>query len=274
MTAAAVFKVLDKGPEVNARNDISQLSNALGEFKTKFGDYPPSKIVLRRFASEYNNPPNQVDADSLSFLKKMYPRILDPVANGGVWTDPMKGIDWGAGSTPIFMEGQNCLVFFLGGAQTSAGNVNGCLGWGTDPHNPMNLTGGTLNGTPFYQFPAPRLRGSAGGFEFVDAWGRQPYLYFSSGKAKNNYSSPPLPGFPSGLRYGTSDCATYNVSPYYLSLSPSPRFHHEETYQIVAAGKDKLFGPGGQWTTASAFTMPINGRDDMTNFHGRLMGDK
>jgi prepilin-type N-terminal cleavage/methylation domain-containing protein len=271
LTAVAVMRVLGKGPEVMNRSDISQLATSLGEFNSKFGAYPPSRMLLRPNASAYNTIPAnttqaeidraRLEADSKAFLLKMFPRLMD-----GPWGAANGGIDWNGDGTvnaagdTIALEGHQCLVFFLGGQQTTAGGVPGCLGFADNPINPM-AQGGTRIG-PLYDFKPSRLTGAQGSFSYFDPYGTRPYAYFSHGKTLNNYNRYP----------SSSDCASLGVSPYMISVSNPVRYHAQDTFQIISAGADKNFGPGGLWSSAAAMSYAQPGKDDMTSFHPRLMG--
>jgi prepilin-type N-terminal cleavage/methylation domain-containing protein len=253
-----VMKVLGKGPELNTTNDISQLGNALGAFKTKFGKYPPSRIRLFAQMSSYN-PTFKIDRDSSQFLKGMFPRI----ANGGP-------VNWGVPDGTI-LEGSQCLVFFLGGVQTNSGGVNGCLGFSSDDQNPMAL-GGTRIG-PFFDFKNNRLVGAPGQFVYNDYYG-QPYLYFNSGHSRedyNRYWNDPYPGTGTPMR---SDCSQMGNGAYYMSNSPVMRYHNPDSFQIISAGADKAFGQGGQWTPGNASAIGPGGLDDLTNFSGGRLGSR
>src|SRR5919202_1182232 len=110
LLSAAVFRVLGKGPEVMTRQDISQLSQALESFKVKYGFYPPSRLKLCEKYTDYAD--TLFDKDSQFYLTKLAPRMVD------TWVS--RGIDWNQNGTyevgtPVILEGDQCLVFFLGG---------------------------------------------------------------------------------------------------------------------------------------------------------------
>src|SRR5689334_8953369 len=85
LTTGTVMKVLARGPELQTRNDIHQLSSAIGTFKQKFGvDTPPSTIRLGFMPNTtyYPNMTNTaadggLDADSIAYIKRMFPRCYD-----------------------------------------------------------------------------------------------------------------------------------------------------------------------------------------------------
>ena len=90
----------------------------------------------------------------------------------------------------------------------------------------------------------------------------QTYGYFSCYKTVNGYG-----------RYGSTDCPTLGggILPYGVTGA----FLNPSTHQIISAGRDKTFGPGGAWVaaTASDFYPPGSpGADDQANFYNRTLG--
>jgi hypothetical protein len=64
----------------------------------------------------------------------------------------------------------------------------------------------------------------------------------------------------------------FGVKPY--RDTPST-YYKPDSFQIICAGDDGVFGPGGLWTPASASTVYPPGSpgcDDQSNFHTRLLG--
>jgi general secretion pathway protein G len=300
LISAAAIRALGKAREVRNRNDISGLASAVENFKTKFGFYPPSRIRLCKSYARYLAAPTPpplggplLDQDSVQLITRMFPRID---LNG--WATV--GIDWnGAGLTTdsdVILEGDQCLVFFLGGIQRPpSGNVPaGCLGFSTSPANPGAPTNDRIG--PFYEFQGGRLvlgRPGPNGIapinisaptylSYADVYSTTsstpdplgvllsgaPYAYFSSYKTTNGYN-----------RYGTSDwggmTGTPVVSPY---VDPAGRFINPNTFQIISAGKDGLFGGGGgPWSPATASIYPGTtygspGYDDQANFYEVPLG--
>src|SRR5262249_6546571 len=153
-----------------------------------------------------------LDADSKTFLMRM--------TNNRPWT----GLNW-AGTTGAAdgttLEGDQCLVFFLGGIQyldvTSSGTVvPHCQGFAMNPADPTQSPS-----TPLYQgqagsrrqyfnFRSDRLvqRAPRAYFSYLDGYGTadgsgnivsgQPYAYFSV-FMNTSYN-----------RWGTTDCPSLN----------------------------------------------------------------
>jgi prepilin-type N-terminal cleavage/methylation domain-containing protein len=287
-----VLNFISMGPKLQTTNDIRQLAVALEAFKLKYKMYPPSRIFL-------SNNPNDFGASAFGqasqvYLSAIWGRLQWPTGPTAAAQWQAAGIDWsgGKGGIPaggIILEGDQCLVYFLAGPSVGlAGGVQQVgIGWSTNPQNPTQLTGDRVG--PFFEgFTADRLvciphAGSAQAQNafpsFLDAYAipsqRNVYAFFSSGRSSNNYSAdcPSLMSCISGQA----------VMPYYQLTSGQKRYYNPNTYQIISAGKDFAFGPGGQWpppaATAAYYAAPTgataqtgNGFDDLSNFSSDTLG--
>jgi len=112
----AVQVVRKKATMVRAVNDISQLSTSIAGFKTTYNaDYIPGQIVLRNDVTTYNLA-NPIERDSQAYLKRIWPRLQ----SGQASLNP----GWGAvPANGILLEGDQALVFFLGGIYNSGGRL-------------------------------------------------------------------------------------------------------------------------------------------------------
>jgi general secretion pathway protein G len=192
-------------------SEITGLANALNAFKEKYGEYPPSRIILREDGfyditltsttlssvtwfgnSAYvNNPPinnmnsgasnangaavysandisyGQLAQRSIRFLRKFFPRAnfstTAPIFNAQAFHD-FNGDNVFQGSSPILLEGHECLVFFLGGITNhTANSVNGAPvlsmdGFAKDPVNPFVNSTLTQSRYPsFFEWKSDRL---------------------------------------------------------------------------------------------------------------------
>ena len=304
LTTAGVMKALDRGAEVRNRNEISQLASAVTAFEGAFHvDYVPSRIRLREdlnYAPFISN--SQYEADSYQYLLRLWPRLQGSNHGGKV------GVDWdGDGvisANPIDLEGDQCLVFFLGGIPIQGGTP-GTQGFSSDQYDPsIAAAPGSARKGPYFEFQSSRLfdRSGLGFYSYSDTytktppgtpanWLGIPYAYFSSYKAQNGY-----------LRYATtntipgnngSDCSTLGVSPY--ASGQNSQFMNPSTFQIISAGANGQFGRGSlalpptwpsapppTWSPATAGSTPATwglankqpsaGLDDMSNFHSLLLG--
>jgi prepilin-type N-terminal cleavage/methylation domain-containing protein len=243
LTTAAVQKVRLRGPEVQARSEIAQLETALGSCRADLGlDVVPSRLVLREDGRYRSLGPNQAEyPKTVAVLQKLFGRGFN--AYGPTDWNNNGRIDPGE----LILEGQHCLVFFLGGIPTAPGGTDGCTGFNTNKATPA-APGGTRSG-PYFEFKSNRLRRDANGFfAYLDPWGGRPYAYFSATKAGNDYRD---------------DCPALGLAPYF---DLSRRFLNPNSYQIVSAGPDKDFGPGGQWNPATGYGSGNAGSDNLSNF--------
>jgi prepilin-type N-terminal cleavage/methylation domain-containing protein len=140
---AGVMKVLVQGPQLKTSSEIRQFDVAIQQFMQEHNvNYIPSYLVIRE-----NNTWNATDPaeiNSRNYLQRIFGK--------NVSLSPPAQYDWnnnGSSVDRLVLEGQHCLTFFLGGIPSTAGGVNTCLGFSTDPTNPAKL-GGTRRG-PYYQ---------------------------------------------------------------------------------------------------------------------------
>src|SRR5262245_19033509 len=77
-------------------------------------------------------------------------------ATGGIDWNGNGGIDAPNGGGDVILEGDQCLVFFLGGIPDNLSAVPNCRGFSTNPANPAAATSDRIG--PFYEgFTAGRL---------------------------------------------------------------------------------------------------------------------
>jgi general secretion pathway protein G len=270
LLTGSIILAINKLDQVKTQREIGGLAASLKQFQSDFNlaAPPPSRITLHPTLAQYtSSTATQLDIDSLAYLRKVWPRIF---------TGSTTTIAWGPNGTAFdnTLEGEECLVFFLGGMQVkNASNQWMCIGFSTDPTNPMNATVTGRKG-PYYQFDSTRLvqaPTTAKFLMYLDAYSSNstgsPYAYFSSGKAANGYNA-----------YTGSDCASLNggnLQPYYQPSGTTKQYYNADTFQIISAGKDQLFGPGGQWQASIGPANPAltpNGADDQSNFYDSKLG--
>ena len=226
---AGVQRVQIVADRTKAANDVTQLASSCAEFKREFGFYPPEIITI---------PAAGTAPAATSPLKRMFPNG-DFTAAGSTYGDY-------AGKT---LNPSETLVLFLGGLSQA--------GWDSkNPAIPLTLASTTTKKGPYFVFEENRLdrtTGTNGVPQFIDPWGT-PYIYFRS-LSGNDYTG----SFP------TTTSPTGKVDPYQESAS---RFANQQTVQIISAGRDKKFGPGGSWTPGvSPYTDGDVGADDLANFN-------
>jgi general secretion pathway protein G len=143
--------------------EINQLAQALASFKSKYGEYPPSRVLLAEdghYTAYLNNTRvgpgdieyNQLCQRSIAALRKYFPNVVLNTSGGPVF--PPGSARWydfnGDGvmgtllpdgtivNKPYILQGHECLVFFLGGIPQRTDSGFGMTGFGKDPTNPFS----------------------------------------------------------------------------------------------------------------------------------------
>src|SRR5439155_9839088 len=127
------------------------------------------------------------------------------------------GVDWSGGlgipANPgyVILEGDQCLVFFLGGIPSTANGLNACLGFSRSPTNPTAVGGERLKFCDFQPARLTAIHGNAF-FSYLNPYGSAPigkaYAYFStSRRGQNQYTSVAGTGLGAmSATYKNSDC--------------------------------------------------------------------
>jgi prepilin-type N-terminal cleavage/methylation domain-containing protein len=168
--------------------EINQMAQALANFKSKYGDYPPSRFLaiesgqyLQQLSGNANAvlstsgtvpDPTQLDPTSpghgditepqliqrsIAALRKFWPRVNLSGAPSGQFYD-FNGNNV-LDNIPYVLHGHECLVFFLGGvpSQDASGNF-GMTGFDKNPLNPFtNIVVSTNRQPPIFEFNPGRL---------------------------------------------------------------------------------------------------------------------
>jgi prepilin-type N-terminal cleavage/methylation domain-containing protein len=290
LTAAGIFYLLGKREDLAARNDITQLSQSLQAFKTKYGVYPPSKIKLCYYLGDYNA--SAFDQESVAALNRIWPKLSSGVGNFNDGANPgAMGIPWDIGSYPgnaplpkktagRILEGDQCLVFFLGGIPGN-GTVNG---FANDPINPAV---GANRNKSLYDFDLSRLRVRTGATannstafpSYYDAYKQAPYVYFSSNGRANGYDPTQAIADAGHQTLGGQNNPIFFVAPFH-EPNTVVKFLNPNSYQIICAGRDGIFLKAAPatyaaiygWSPSIAPNVPAEGKDDMTNFYDSPIG--
>jgi prepilin-type N-terminal cleavage/methylation domain-containing protein len=280
LLSSAVFGAFTRMWEVGCRKEIGDLAGGITQFEKDFNvsTPPPSVIWLDGSGpTAYQNPPagytaaqvQQLAVDSQAYLRKVWPRIN--IQGGIAWNSGINGR-----SNNVILEGEESLVFFLGGAQDP--NTGAFLGFSADPSNPMNPSASIKRKGPYFQFQTTHVATSPTGSGFpvyldtyaIGSGGNlvgKPYAYFSSGKTANGYNA----------YAGTfgADCKTLgNFGAYNqpAGAGQAVQYYNPDTFQIISAGYNQTFGPGGAWLGTTADLIGKAGGDDVTNFTSRKLG--
>jgi type II secretory pathway pseudopilin PulG len=302
---AGIMKVMNRQYQIQTQQDLVELAQALELFKTKFGMYPPSSLN-----------PNNV----MKVMTKMFPGMVPPVGTDPSQTiltqrlndalKPLTNPPGGITVTNISLQGDQCLVLFLGGfhqmAKDPATNlappgvvVVAPQGLSEDPLNPFSDprvpgSGGNRIG-PFFKFNASRLCMRNANVPLA-SYGDGFYGTVYQGAARYNtcyaYFSPSgwVQGTPKGNGVGyytDSDCNQLTDAQggfprpcINLKALTSNGFEYvnQKTFQIISAGPDTLFGtaykyPASSSNPASDFAGSPGSADNFANFYESRLGE-
>jgi hypothetical protein len=313
------------------------MAQALASFKTRYNEFPPSRIILNE--NSYYDTSDQTTLDQVQFLTTSpvpfspigdndtnsgnpgHPGVLNPTyVSSGVY-DPAKDLTYGelserslrylrkffprapfhtgklsgASGTffdfngsgapeyrPILLQGHECLVFFLGGIPSQVSGVYGMTGFGNNPQNPFIDEGKAPNRLrPLFEFKGDRLIDDDGdGIPgYVDPLGTRDagryYAYFSSygggGYDPNDVNFAleddmiPRPfrvSFKNTFFVPSPAPNPYTstpAAPGYPTVGKTASYQNNESYQIISAGGDRLYGYAGQYTTSAGQTpLPLD----------------
>ena len=276
--------------------EFKNMEKSIADFKAKFGSEPPSGIVLFEAIAGWtgSTPSSAAVSRSRALIRQIWPdfdfTIARDINGDGDLTDT------------ITLNGAECLVFFLGGVNstnvvdrtgTTIGTVGAPitswapLGFSTNPANPFARGGSRLG--PYHDFNIGRLINRDGATdaeglpEYLDPLPGQlnPILYASSYGGKgyrdadvqltgtstyNAYATPPTVFSYVYRRYtGT----TYPAS--VANFTAAPAFN-AKSCQLISPGVDGEYGWGGVLNTGMQLIEPrperSPERDNITNFKG------
>ena len=266
LTLGVISKIYVFLDETKTVADVNRLAQGCSQFKVSFGRYPPAKIMLCENPAHYAGffapgSAQQVLASySAEYISSVFPGLLNSPSS------VTNGIDWSgfgvntASPRDFLLEGEESLVYFLGGVRPNGGAP---VGFNTDKTQLTIVTTGARLG-PFFEFDASRLVASPNALSlglfqvYRDVYGT-PYAYFlPRTPGMNNYFHPGAPqmlGFSAANQQMLSDCfsLTGNYVPMWKQALPSSapfvaiNYQKADSFQIVCAGKDKQFGCGGLW---------------------------
>ena len=254
----AVQSARDSAIRTKASAEIAQIGNAIGAFKSKFpvqyipnsGSGPGSTFVLKQ--KYVGTEPECI------YLKQLFPQMNTGIGPAA----PTNGLP--AALNNATLDPNQTLVFFLMGVEN--------LGFSNNKAAPLTPTlqpSETRIG-PFLDLPSGKFDSSG---HVIDPWGT-PYAYHTAVNGNDYLHASVNLGTNSYSGNGPNGAySTGSVSPYFNLIGPNTvRYINQSSFQIISAGKNQTFGPGGSnWTPGSgSYTNSSHsiGGDDLSNFNG------
>jgi prepilin-type N-terminal cleavage/methylation domain-containing protein len=295
--------------------DLGKMNEAVGAATQKYGNCKtlPGQIVLYNNIDKYRNPTKYgIQPGTYEYVVNQRSRDVLRRMFGSRFVTNATTVNWDGSSplndNPILLEGQQCLVFYLGGMPqaATAGNAYRMIGFSPNPLDPTAApVAGEERIGSFYEFESNRLVPMAtrtfaptannpcltlaNGPQFLayqDRYGI-PYAYFGGTGGSNTYVSfcPSLP-CPNNPPQATPTATNAGGPLAYKEVFSPARWTRPDTWQIISAGKDKQFGLGGTAFPAGANAPPnpadlwdptkgsTDGyaRDDQSSFSSTALG--
>jgi len=254
--------VLRRARIVSVQTEFTQLDQALTTFENRFNTIPPSFLQIPAMGGTW-------DIESRSAVRAIWPQFN--FARRG-------GLDDAIPVPPaLTLNGAECLVFFLGGLESTTNGVGTTTGFSKDPQLPWTQSD-TPEG-PFFEFDSGRFVDTDGDdlFEYVDAIEGQvtPILFLSSRGKRYTESNNAA---------ATDDYDVFGVAAndmqicYFEADGTTP--HRKDSYQLISPGDDGEYGPGGIYASGQSLAdFDIDGdaiinsdeerqaeKDNITNF--------
>ena len=254
----------DAGRRTEIRTEISQITQGASLFQNKFGMSPP--LSGGGPGGTFRLCTNYIDTTTgqalvwpeVEALKTMFPNmsltdngLRNPYSGTVVYPD-----------APMNLDGNQALFFWLCGADYTK-----YQGFATSPSQPFKPLNPNLQNEkrigPFFQ-PArlDRFYDSGGVIDgrYRDAKGTP---YACLGYSIYYVGTSPKRGYQPGV-------TNFGVSPF---LDAQGKPFNPNTLQVISAGIDKTFGPGGAYTPGQgAYAPNTPGEDDISNFKTGQLG--
>ncbi len=270
-----------RAKEAAVKIEITSFESAISDFRTRFGNEPPSHIDLYEQSAQWNGNPDSKGKISRLWNRFYFAKNRDLDGDGSIEADPD-----GDGVPGIHLSGAECLVFFLGGmANFDNSGKPYMTGFANNPADPFarQLAVGETRVGPFFEFETNRLvdidgysTGSGDRFpEYVDSLANQtaPYLYLSSYNGRG-YEAPDLRIY---LPHASGNLMN-PVGPY---AQNSAQAWKPKSFQIISpgfgphensAGIYRPYGNGGIYNSEDTSSLSDQDGDNITNFGagGRL----
>lgn len=257
------------GARITARitavsTEITQLDQALVSFESKFKNLPPSSLTIPVNAASWSA------ADRQKIL-----RIWDQFdfSTCGGLGSTAAGVPGAYPASPVYLNGAECLVFFLGGVNANPTGPAQLIGFANNEQYPWAVFPQNRDVPFFDNFNPDRLvdLDGDGALEFLDSLPDQatPYLFFSSQGKSYDTTNSATAWDAFDVHGGMTNSA--DMTSIYLGADGRTPLRNQG-YQIVSPGLDRQYGVGGVYTDGEEITgARAVEADNISNFSGGIL---
>ncbi len=232
LISAAAYRGIARAKVARISIDIQQLSQALNNYKTQFGEYPPDfsdtsatgqLLILRHIAKAFPR-----------FTSTWYGAASHPLT----WSDLQKEI-LANSSNKIdlnIMTPATALAFWLGGMPDAQGKLSGFSKNPADPFESPATTPSRIG--PFFEFDPGRLQNNAYYAPRIIVGNGQPYIYL---RAELGQPEPKREYYNyNGTAYTFKQGLGSGAKPYWDQRNMG--WINPDSFQILCCGLDGKFG--------------------------------
>jgi prepilin-type N-terminal cleavage/methylation domain-containing protein len=231
--------------------ELQQVGVAASLFNGEYGVHPRSwgggPNGEFRLCTRYTDASgNVVNWPEVAYLKRVFPRM--DLGDNGLRAPGGRVVDT---TSPELLDGNQAFMFFLTG-----GTYTDFQGFSNDKHRPFLGASSGEARKAFFDVNAGKFTDKTTGVvdgRLRDPWG-SPYAFLTPDPAFRDYD-------PARTCYGVS------------AYSRGGKSVNQGTFQVVSAGRDMKFGPGGAWVPGQgSYSGAGVGWDDVANFQGSPLG--
>jgi len=260
---AAVMKARAVGPRTDTVSRMSAIGNGIGQFKAQYNVtyIPAGQVDINPSSSTYGqvigpfrlrNSYPATPAPGQPGMNDFEAQYIAQVFGANVNLSNLTGGTSLSGN----LDANQTLLFFLNGITTTNGSGVSFQGFSRNPQQPFTPWANPTEDRrkPLLDISNKHYAVDSSGFaRLVDGWGH-PFAYFVSYNGKANYYGGwnPLAVTPSNAL----------VTPY----TNGTTYVNPSGFQIISAGEDGVWAPGGNWTTIGSHV------DDRANFSNANLG--
>ena len=241
--------------------EITQLDQAVVSFENRFKCLPPSSLTIPINAASWTATDRQK-------ILRIWDQF-DFSTCGGLGSTAA-GVAGSYPAAPVYLNGAECLVFFLGGVNANPTGPPQLIGFANNSQYPWAVYPQNRDIPFFENFSTDRLTDldGDGARELIDSLPDQstPYLFFSSQGKSYDKTNSATAWDDFDVHGGMTN--SLDMTSIYLGADGKTPLRNQG-YQIISPGLDKQYGIGGVYTDGKELTAArAIEADNITNFSG------